>query len=323
MRLYDNSQPMILASPSHQDKFLPIALSLALHGAAVLGVAYLSDGSRLKPPPDEEQVIYMELVPPPPLEPPAPPRALPPPPPPTPESPAPDIALAVPPMAVVDPAPRPLASMPAPSAPSAEEWALAASYPLKNSKRYRHNWGQQVRSLMGTAVEGPDQGQVRFRIEIAPNGKLARLDTLWSTSPVAEQLARAAVQAMPPLPPTPTGQPLVFEKTITFSAFHTEEPPIYRYDCEPDPPAYGNRFAWDGQSPMPSPGSYTLPASANTPADPTATLSREECLKLLPPDTVEGEAAHDQRKLERWRSRVEGQAPPTDVHRSNAEQETQ
>lgn len=202
--------------------------------------------------------------------------------------------------------------MPAPSAPSTEEWALAASYPLKNSKRYRHNWGQQVRSLMGTAVEGPDQGQVRFRIEIAPNGTLARLDTLWSTSPVAEQLARAAVQAMPPLPPTPTGQPLVFEKTITFSAFHTEEPPIYRYDCEPDPPAYGNRFAWDGQSPMPSPGSYALPASANAPPDPTANLSREECLKLLPPETVEGEAAHDQRKLERWRSRVQGQMAPAE-----------
>jgi TonB family protein len=288
---------MLSVSATLPDKLLPIALSVALHGAALLGVAYLSDTSRLKPPPPEEQVIYMALVPP--VEPPV-------------ESPVEATAppLAAPPIAAVDPAPRPLASMPAPSAPSAEEWALAASYPLKNSKRYRHNWGQQVRSLMGTAVEGPDQGQVRFRIEIAPNGTLARLDTLWSTSPVAEQLARAAVQAMPPLPPTPTGQPLVFEKTITFSAFHTEEPPIYRYDCEPDPPAYGNRFAWDGQSPMPSPGSYTLPASANAPPDPAATLSREECLKLLPPDTVEGEAAHDQRKLERWRSRVQGKSLP-------------
>jgi len=74
---------------------------------------------------------------------------------------------------------------------------------------------------------------------------------------------------------------------------------------------------------MPSPSSYALPADAAARADPAAALSREECLKLLPPDTVEGEAAHDQRKLERWRSRVEGQAPPTDVHRSNAEQETQ
>lgn len=165
---------------------------------------------------------------------------------------------------------------------------------------------------MGTAIEGPDQGQVRFRIEIAPDGTLARLDTLWSTSPVAEQLARAAVQAMPPLPPTPTGQPLVFDKTITFSAFHTDAPPIYRYDCEPDPPAYGNRFVWDGQSPMPSPGSYALPPVANAPPDPTATLSREECLKLLPPETVEGEAAHDQRKLERWRSRVQGQSAPSE-----------
>ena len=306
---------MLSASPSPYDKFLPIALSLALHGAALLGIAYLSDGSRLKPPPDEEKVIYMELVPPPPVEAVVPPVASltpTPSPPPLPQTLAPEVSIALPPPEAVDPTPRPPASMPAPAAPSAEEWALAASYPLKNSKRYRYNWGLQVRSLMGTAVEGPDQGQVRFRIEIAPNGTLARLDTLWSTSPVAEQLARAAVQAMPPLPPTPTGQTLVFEKTITFSAFHAEDPPTYRYDCEPDPPAYGNRFTWDGQSPMPNPGSYTIPADSATPADPTATLSREDCMKLLPPETVESEAAHDRRQLEQWRSRVQGQAPPTD-----------
>ncbi len=292
------------------DNFLPIALSLALHGAAVVVVAHLSASSSLKQPPQMEQVIFMELVQSPPEEPPTPNVEEPSPP--APIVPAPSIVVAEP--SIKDttppPQPQPLASMPAPPAPSAEEWALAGAYTLKNSKRYRHNWGQQVRSLMGTAVEGPDQGQVRFRIEIAPNGTLARLDTLWSTSPVAEQLARSAVSAMPPLPPTPTGQPLVFEKTITFSAFHTEEPPIYRYDCDPDPPAYGNRFTWDGQSPMPSPGSYAIPADSNTPPDPAATLSREECLKLLPPDTVEGEAAHDQRKLEQWRSRVQGQSTP-------------
>jgi hypothetical protein len=62
--------------------------------------------------------------------------------------------------------------MEAPSAPTAQEWALAANYTLKNSKRYRHTWGQQVRSMMGTAIEGPDQGLVRFRVEIAPDGTL-------------------------------------------------------------------------------------------------------------------------------------------------------
>jgi TonB family protein len=289
----------------HRDKLLSIALSLVLHGAAVGGVSYLSSTAHLKQEPAKEQVVFVEMLPPPKVEPPAPSLA----------SPAPsqeirqaNISVAAAPVKVATPpAPRPLASMPAPPAPSSQEWALAGTYTLKNSKRYRHNWGQQVRSMMGTAVEGPDQGQVRFRIEIAPDGTLARLETLWSTSPVAEQLARAAVQAMPPLPPTPTGQPLVFEKTITFSAFHTEEPPIYRYDCDPDTPAYGNRFAWDGKSPMPTPGDYTVPADANVPPDPTANLSREECLKLLPPDTVEAESAHDKRKLEQWRSRVEGQ----------------
>jgi hypothetical protein len=35
--------------------------------------------------------------------------------------------------------------------------------------------------MMGTAIEGPDQGVVRFRVEIAPDGSLARLETLWTT----------------------------------------------------------------------------------------------------------------------------------------------
>lgn len=81
------------------------------------------------------------------------------------------------------------ASMPAPPAPTAEEWQLAATYTPRNSKRYRHTWGQQVRSMMGTAVEGPDQALVRFRIEIAPDGKIAKVEDtsnefcdLWSAS---------------------------------------------------------------------------------------------------------------------------------------------
>lgn len=186
--------------------------------------------------------------------------------------------------------------MDAPPAPTAEEWALASTYTLKNSKRYRHTWGQQVRSMMGTALEGPDQGVVRFRIEIAPNGSLVRLDTLWSTSAKAEQLARQAIQNMPPLPPTPTGEPLVFEKTISFQPFDADVPPIYKDDCIPDPPAYRNPFAWDGQSPQVRAVPVAQPAKALDP------LALAECLKQLPPDTIEAEAAHNQRQLEQWGS---------------------
>ena len=115
------------------------------------------------------------------------------------------------------PIPNALASQEAPPAPTAEEWAFASQYTLKNSKGYRHAWGKQVRSMMGTAVEGPDQGQVRFRIEIAPNGNITSVETLWKTSDKAETLARKAIYSMPPPPPTPTGKPLVFEKTISFT----------------------------------------------------------------------------------------------------------
>ena len=142
------------------------------------------------------------------------------------------------------------ATMEAPSAPTAEEWAFAGSYTNKNSKGYRYNWGQQVRSMMGTVVEGPDQGYVRFRIEIAPDGTLAKLETIWTTSAVAEQLARKAVENMPSLPPTPTGKPLIFEKTISFTPFASDGPPSYKDDCLPDPPVFRNPFAWDGKSPQ-------------------------------------------------------------------------
>jgi len=122
-------------------------------------------------------------------------------------------------------APRQMASMAAQAAPTAEEWAFASTYKLKNSKGYRHTWGQQVRSMMGTAVEGPDQGMVEFRIEIAPDGSLTQLETLWSTSAVAERLARQAIGSMPRWPSTPTGKPLIFEKTISFSPFASDDPP--------------------------------------------------------------------------------------------------
>jgi hypothetical protein len=182
----------------------------------------------------------------------------------------------------------------APPAPTAEEWAFAARYTLKNSKGYRYSWGQQVRSQMGTAVAGPDQGVVRFRVEIAADGSLTRLDTLWTTSVVAEQRARHAVEHMPPLPPTPTGRPLVFERTISFTPFGSDGPPVYRDDCLPDPPVFRNPFVWDGRS--------TPTRAEPKPVDQPDPEALAECLRQLPPDSVEAESAHDQRLREQWDS---------------------
>lgn len=274
--------PMPLPRTSH---IIAVVLSLGLHA---LVLVLIGKPPFTKAPPQDaapavESVIVVEMAPP----------ALPPqivaPPKPAPRPPTPThIPPATPAMAPAAPTSSG-AYMEAPPPPSSEEWALAATYTLKNSKRYRHNWGQQVRSMMGTAFEGPDQGAVRFRIEIAPNGTLARLDTLWSTSAVAEQRARQAVQSMPPLPPTPTGQPLVFEKTISFQPFAADDAPIYKYDCEPDRPAFSNPYAWDGRSPT---GQATQPTTETL--DPTALA---ECLKQLPQDTIDAEHAHNQRQL--------------------------
>lgn len=187
------------------------------------------------------------------------------------------------------------ASMAAPPPPSAEEWALAAKYTPRNSKRYRYNWGQQVRSMMGTAVEGPDQGIVRFRVEIAPDGRLASLETLWSTSARAEQLAREAIRQMPPLPPTPTGKPLFFEQTISFQPFDAGWPPIYKNDCLPEPPKFRNPFVWDGKSAMGT-------VRSTPPPDPQDPAALEECLRNLPQDSLEAESADAERQLKQWGS---------------------
>lgn len=186
------------------------------------------------------------------------------------------------------------ASLAAPSAPTAEEWAFASKYTLKNSKGYRHSFGQQVRSMMGTAVEGPDQGQVRFRIEIAPSGSITKVETLWKTSDKAEQLARKAITSMPALPPTPTGKPLIFERTISFTPYATNDVPIYRDDCQPDAPVFNNPFAWDGKSPQ--------EIKQNKPSEKLSADALAECLKQLPQDSIEGVAAHNQRQFEQWRS---------------------
>ncbi len=185
------------------------------------------------------------------------------------------------------------ATMAAPPAPTAEEWQLASTYTLKNSKRYRYNWGQLVRSMMGTAVEGVQQGLVRFRIEIAPDGKLAKADVLWSTSEIAEKLALQAIRALPPLPPTPTGKPLIFEKTIAFLPFETGWPPIYKNDCLPDPPSFKNPFAWNGSSPQ-----HTAQAhQENSPPDSAA--PQTECPDAGP-DSIEAEEKDMERQFKEW-----------------------
>ena len=186
------------------------------------------------------------------------------------------------------------ASLAAPSAPTAEEWAFATKYTLKNSKGYRHSFGQQVRSMMGTAVEGPDQGQVRFRFEIAPSGSVTKVETLWKTSDKAEQLARKAISSMPPLPPTPTGKPLIFERTISFTPYATNDAPVYRDDCLPDTPAFGNPFAWDGKSPQ--------EIKKSKPSEKLSPEALAECLKQLPQDSIDGITAEAQRQFDIWSS---------------------
>ncbi len=201
---------------------------------------------------------------------------------------------------------RALVSMAAPAAPTAAEWAFAAKYTLKNSKGYRYTWGQQVRSVMGTAFEGPDQGAVRFRVEIAPDGRLARLDTLWSTSPAAERLARQAISSMSQWPSTPTGRPLIFEKTISFSPFATDGPPLYKNDCLPDPPEFGNSFAWDGSAPREGAVGKAKAQAASHAATNLDPQALADCMKQLPQDSIEAESARDQRLMDQWDSSKRG-----------------
>jgi hypothetical protein len=269
-----------------------VAFSLTLHGMVFMLTSSFQFSNPSKPkPPAKEQIILLQVLP---LSPKTLPAKVK-------ESSVRSSPLTTnsqtPTLSAVKPAIAPTSvkqpvSMAAPPPPTAEEWAFAGKYTNKNSKGYRYNWGQQVRSLMGTSVEGPDQGFVRFRIEIAPSGTLAKLETIWTTSAVAEQMARTAVENMPPLPPTPTGKSLIFEKTISFTPFASDSPPSYKDDCLPDPPVFRNPFAWDGKSPQ---------VAAEVPKieklDPQA---MKECVRQLPKDSVEAELARDQREMERW-----------------------
>ncbi|MFZ5484054.1 MAG: energy transducer TonB [Pseudomonadota bacterium] len=262
---------------------LPGAVSLLLAGLWT-GAALLSDA---EPSPDKPPPIDVRLV------------ELPPPPP------VPEIVLKTrrkpPPVNdAAEPAPapqKPPAALAAPPAPSAEEWQLASTYTLKNSKRYRHHWGQLVRSQMGTAVEGPDQGQVRFRIEIAPDGKIAKVEELWSTSAKASELAWQAIRTLPPTPPTPTGKPLIFEQTIAFLPYETGWPPSYTLDCLPDPPAFKNPYAWVGGVPPAAP-------PAPTPSPPGEPVAAPECVIDSTAATIEEEERELKRQMEanRWGS---------------------
>jgi hypothetical protein len=280
---------------SRDKNFTALLLTLALHAGVwllVSEVRFKHVSPHVAPQP-VEKIVFLELIPPPPQPLPEPPSA----PTTTPIAASPpDTALAT---TAPPPSPdRPRASMTAPPPPTAEEWAFAANYTNKNSKGYRYSWGQQVRSMMGTAVEGPDQGLVRFRIEIAPDGRLTQLHTLWTTSAKAEQLARQAIQNMPPLPPTPTGKPLIFDKTISFSPFAKDGPPLYRDDCKPEPPVFRNPFAWDGTSPQ--------VVAAPTPTAPLDPQALADCLRQLPKDSVEAESARDQRLMDQWGSSKTG-----------------
>jgi hypothetical protein len=285
-----------LLHPSRNRFLFAAFASLALH-ACVFALAGVNHPAWLSRKPDvtkvEEKAIFLELVP----RAPDVPRAQ---------------APAVPPSAVIAIQARQRhaaattvarhqpAAQPAPAAPTAEEWAFAGQYTLKNSKGYRYSWGKQVRSMMGTAVAGENAGEVRFRLEIAPDGTLARLETLWTTSGITERLARQAIESMPPLPPIPTGKPLIFERTIAFSPFASDWPPIYDDDCLPDPPEFTNPYAWDGKSPQMA---RVEARSADKP-DPQAMA---ECLKQLPQNSIEAEVARDQRLMDRWGSGKLGQ----------------
>jgi hypothetical protein len=269
---------------------LAVFLAAALHALGFALTGHLLTGKPEAPEPEYENIAMETLLPPEKTDRPKATQHAPAPAP----APATDLAIQrLPGNPVTTPVTaRQPASQAAPPAPTAEAWAFAAGYTLKNSKGYRYTWGQQVRSMMGTAVEGPDQGAVRFRVEIAPDGTVAELETLWSTSAVAERLARQAIHNLPPLPPTPTGKPLIFERTILFSAFFADSSPVYKDDCLPDPPAFRNPYAWDGKSPP----VRAEPKPVERP-DPQA---MEECLKQLPQDSIEAEVARDQELLGRW-----------------------
>jgi len=287
MKLSDQSHLKVHLTGNHTHNAL--VLSVALH-AVVFALASKHQFNRSHAPRVDQKIVYLELVSPrsekllpdPVIKPTSKaPKAVP-------AIQAPQDEL----LATFVMEERQAVSMAAPAAPTAQEWAFAAKYTNKNSKGYRYHWGQQVRSMMGTAVEGKDQGVVRFRVEIAPDGMLAKLETLWTTSTVAERLARKAITNLPPLPPTPTGKPLIFERTISFTPYESGGPPVYKNDCLPDAPIFRNPFVWDGKSPQ--------MRAESTPIEKLDPQAYEECMKQLPQDSIEADEANNKAKMDRW-----------------------
>ena len=82
-----------------------------------------------------------------------------------------------------------------------------------------------------------------------------------------------------PLPPTPTGKPLIFDKTISFSPSTNDGPPMYRDNCLPDPPVFSNPVTWDGRS--------SQMKAAPTPTAQLDPQALADCLHLLPKENVE------------------------------------
>jgi len=265
-------------SRSRRGLLIAFALSLAFH--ATLMQSWWGEESKLPAPaPAPEESLQLRIMGKPevPALPPEPQKAQPPSPPKPSKSPKLARPQAMPETRVAPLQEKVPASMPAPPAPTAEEWQLASTYTLRNSKRYRYAWGQQVRSMMGTAVEGPGQGHVRFRIEIAPDGTISNVKELWSTSDAASKLAWTVIRKLPPLPPTPTGKPLVFEHTISFVSYETGWPPSYQLDCLPEIEPFKNPFAWDGSSaPNVVRREHRPPPPKGCPPDSTAPTIEEE-----------------------------------------------
>ena len=84
------------------------------------------------------------------------------------------------------------------------------------------------------------------------------------------------------------------EERLISEPYETGWPPSYKYDCLPDPPQFKNPFAWNGK------GAATRRAPVA--AEKRDAQAFEDCQKQLPTDSIEAEAAHDQRQLEQWGS---------------------
>lgn len=255
---------------------IALVVSVLVHGSVLLSEKL----PWFKPLPPQQTALDVQIELPPPPPPPSPPQKNKRKPPPTENK--------VLPAEEPSPAPAP-AYLDAPAPPSAEEWQLASTYTPRNGKRYRNAWGKQVRSMMGRAVAGPDQGQVRFRITINPDGSLAQIEELWSTSKKASELAMQAIRNMPPLPPTPDKKPLVFEQTISFLPYETGWPPSYTLDCLPEPEGFKNPYAWNGASPPKvEDRKHRPPPPEGCPPDSTA-------------ETIEEEEQSFNRQMDQWR----------------------